>query len=79
MKKATEADIKFVIEHFDDRFRCVAPSDAVRARICELASTGLITQRWENGVEVFYVRGIFSGAITANRLSRVLQTAVFVR
>lgn len=79
MRKATGADIEFVVEVFDSRCRCVAPRDAVRSRICDLSNTGLIRQKWENGVEVFYAVGAFAGAITAHRISELLGTSVLVR
>ena len=77
MKKVTIEDIEFVCRHFDRNYRCVAPKDDVRDRMCQLVYTGFIRARHEQ-TEVFYASGIFAKAIASRDLSKTLGSPIVV-
>jgi len=77
MLKVTASDIEFVLENFDDSFRCVDPPSEVRARLCRIAHTGHIRQEWgHKRGDVWVASGVFSRAIASRRLSAILQSPI---
>lgn len=76
MLKVTANDIEFVLENFDDNFRCVCPSSSVTARLCRIAYTGQIRQKWGYGKDVWVASGIFARAIASRQLSALLQSPI---
>jgi hypothetical protein len=76
MLKVTANDIEFVLENFDDNFRCVCPSSSVRARLCRIALTGYINHKWNYGKDVWVASGVFARAIVSRRLSAILQSPI---